>query len=143
MSHDLRRFLPALLLALLLAGLVACSQDEPPVPEGPTVGALPVMAGAAPLGEEVPLSMRVMMQVHRETIQQPLIELFHSEEEIIEVMDWYDKQLRALDWSLVDVLQFGDGGYVRRYYRGQQRAILAFLPAGEGSDFMLMQGEIR
>jgi hypothetical protein len=135
-----------LLLILLSLLLSACTQEAPPNPAGPTIANLPIIEGALELtDEELPLGLRYVEQAHKETVRMPEIDQFHVEKEFIDTIEWYDDQLQDFEWKLIDVLEFGDGGFLRRYYRGQQRAIVAFHPAdeGEATDFMLMQGDIR
>jgi hypothetical protein len=123
--------------------LVGC-QSPPPAPEGPTVGDVPIIAGAEPLDPDaLPMSLLSITQVHRETVDDEDVGHFRVGGELVDTIEWYDDELRRLEWRLVDVLEFGDGGFVRRYHRGPQRVIVAFEPEGEGTQFMLMEGEVR
>ncbi len=135
-----------LLLSLLLCLLlVACQSGPPATPEGPTVGDIPVLAGAEPLEPgALPAGLVAVTQAHRVTIDNPLAAHFRVELPLIDTIDFYHTELRRFDWTLIDVLEFGDGGFLRRYHRDAQRAIVAFHPRGETTtDFLLMQGEIR
>ena len=140
----MKRQIFTLLILLLSLLLCACQQAPPPDPEGPTVGNIPIIQGASEFGDrELPISLRFVEQAHKETIKSPLIDHFHVEKEFIDTIQWYDDEFKRYGWKLIDVLEFGDGGFLRRYYRGQQRAIVAFHPAENGTDFMLMQGDIQ
>lgn len=135
-----------LLLILLSLLLAACTQQAPPNPAGATIANLPLIEGATELTDEaLPIGLRYVAQAHKETVTMPEIGNFHVEKEFIDTIEWYDDQLQDFEWKLIDVLEFGDGGFLRRYYRGEQRAIVAFHPANEGqaTDFMLMQGDIQ
>lgn len=135
------RFIP---LLLLIITLFAC-QSDPPTPEGPTLGALPLMEGSSEI-EEIPLVLRTIEQAHKETVRQPVMGFYRTATPFIDTIDWYDNELRRMDWGLVDVLEFGNGGFVRRYHRDQQRAILAFHPApddAEGAEYLLIQGDVK
>jgi hypothetical protein len=134
-----------LYLILLLFLLLACQTGPPPVPEGPTMGDIPIISGAEALEREaLPRGLVAVTQVHQETVQNPLIEHYQVEEPLLDTIEYYDKELRRLQWTLIDVLQFGDGGNLRRYHRGAQRAIVAFHPRGDtNTAFLLMQGTIR
>lgn len=138
------RLIILLLLIATLFALTAC-RAEPPTPTGPTLGALPLMEGSSEI-EEVPLVLRTIEQAHKETVRQPAVGFYRTATPFIDTIDWYDNELRRMDWGLVDVLEFGDGGFVRRYHRDQQRAILAFHPApeeGEGAEYVLIQGDVK
>jgi hypothetical protein len=132
-------------LILLLFLLVACQSGPPPAPEGPTMGDIPVISGAQSLEREgLPRGLVAVTQVHQETVRDPLIEHYQVEEPLLDTIEYYDKELRRLQWTLIDVLQFGDGGNLRRYHRGTQRAIVAFHPRGDtNTAFLLMQGTVR
>ncbi len=133
--------LPLFLLVLLLA---ACNSGPPPEPEGPTIGDLPVIPNAAELPEDqLLLALSQIAQVHRGTVQNPTIAFFTVDQPLIDTIDYYQTELDRFGWSLVDVLEFGNGGFVRRYHRGEQRAILAFHPNDNSTDFMLLQGTIQ
>jgi hypothetical protein len=59
-------------------------------------------------------------------------------------MEAYQTALYSLGWNLVDVLEFGDGGWVRRYHRDNERAVLAFHNhEGGGTEFMLLYGTVQ
>lgn len=134
------RYLLALTLLCLLA---ACQSGPPPEPEGPTLGPLPILPGAIALDEAPGIALAQVAQVHRQTIRESEDRYFHDPRGLVETIDAYDTALAALSWRLVDVLEFGDGGFVRRYHRGQERAILAFHPADDGgTDFFLMAGTL-
>jgi hypothetical protein len=132
------------LLTLLGVLLLACTPSAPLTPEGPVFGELPLIAEAEELGRDtLPNALLTIGQVHGSTVDDPLIGYFQVDQPLLDTMEYYDGELRRLQWKLVDVLQFGDGGSVRRYHRGQQRAILAFHPRGDvTTDFMLLQGII-
>ncbi|MBA3534735.1 MAG: hypothetical protein H0T73_22715 [Ardenticatenales bacterium] len=132
------------LLILLTTWLLACTPRAPANPEGPTLGNIPLIPNATGLARDtMPNALLTIGQVHRETIDEDLIGYFQVDQPFLDTMEYYDDELERFQWTLVDVLQFGDGGAVRRYHRGQQRAILAFHPRGESTtDFMLLQGII-
>lgn len=133
-----------LLLLLCCIFLLACNPAATPTPEGEAIGDMPLIEGGRRV-ERATLSniMLTIGQVHRETVDEPQVDYIHVEAPFIDTVDYYDKELTRLKWKLVDVLQFGDGGIVRRYHRGTQRAILAFHPNETGGvDVMLLQGVI-
>lgn len=135
-----------LLLTLLCLLLSTCQQAPPSDPEGATLGNIPIIAGATELdATEIPIALRFIEQAHKETVNDVMKKHFHVEKELIDTIEWYDDEFQRYDWTLIDVLQFGDGGFLRRYYRNQLRAIVAFHPAesGESTDFMLMQGNLE
>ena len=134
-----------LLLTLLCLLLSTCQQAPIPDPEGATIGNIPIVADATELDPtQIPIALRFIEQAHKETINNVEKNHFHVEKEFIDTIQWYDDEFQRYGWKLVDVLEFGDGGFLRRYYRKQQRAIVAFHPAeeGNGTDFMLMQGDL-
>ncbi|MGB0384440.1 MAG: hypothetical protein ACPGWR_06405 [Ardenticatenaceae bacterium] len=141
----MKQKITTLLIILLSLLLSACNQGPPPNPEGATVGNIPIIQGASELDDNpLPIALRFVTQAHKDTVQSPLIDHFHVEKEFIDTIEWYHDEFERYRWKLIDVLEFGDGGSLLRYYRGQQRAIVAFHPAEEsGTDFMLMQGDIK
>ncbi|MGH2544985.1 MAG: hypothetical protein ACRDIB_19505 [Ardenticatenaceae bacterium] len=123
--------------------LVAC-QSGPPEPVGATVGDIPIIEGAEPLDPDtLPMSLIAITQVHSETVDDEAVGHFRVEMPLLDTIEWYDDELERFEWRLVDVLEFGDGGFVRRYHRGQQRVIVAFEPEDDYTRFLLMQGEVR
>ena len=134
-----------LFLTLLCLLLSTCQQAPPPDPEENTVGNIPIIASATELGPtEIPIALRFIEQAHKETIDKVVKSHFHVDKEFIDTIEWYDDEFQRYGWKLIDVLEFGDGGFLRRYYRNQQRAIVAFHPGEDenSTDFMLMQGEL-
>ncbi|MDQ4077624.1 MAG: hypothetical protein M3220_15430 [Chloroflexota bacterium] len=131
-----------ILITLLLVG---CQTTETRVePEGPTLGDIPIITGAEPLDPEtLPISLIAVTQAHRETVDDEIVGHFRVEEAFLDMVEHYDDEMKRLGWRLVDTLRFGDGGNVRRYHRGDQRAILAFEPEDGTTEFMLMQGTVR
>lgn len=138
------RVVVAAIVILIIFALGSCNQSAPPAaPEGPTVGDIPIAAGATPL-EALPNSLTYITQVHSETVEQPVVDHFLIERPFLDVVDEYDSIMREQGWTLIDSLNFGDGGNLRRYHRDQQRAILAFEPEGEEQTlFMLMEGTVQ
>lgn len=135
-----------LLLTLLCLFLSTCQQAPPPDPEGETIGHIPIIADATKLDlTQIPRALRFIEQAHKETVNEQMISHFHVEKELIDTIEWYDDEFQRYEWKLIDVLQFGDGGYLRRYYRKELRAIVAFHPGEDdkGTDFMLMEGILQ
>ncbi len=132
---------PFLLFLLLLVG---CQTASAPPPNAAEADALPMLFDPVPLDPTtLPMSLIVVTQVHGETVDNPTIGHFRVEQELLDTIEAYDDEMERLGWKLVDVLQFGDGGFLRRYYRQEQRAILAFEPEEGGTQLMLMQGQVR
>lgn len=137
------RWLCLVLLSLALC-LTACNEGPPPEPEGPTVADIPIIPDASALEENnLSLAISQVSQAHRGTVQNSTIGYFQVDLPLIDTISYYHTELDRFGWSLVDVLKFGNGGFVRRYHRQEQRAILAFHPEDEATDFMLLQGAIR
>ncbi len=137
---------PFVLLLTLLCLLLSTCQQAPPEPEGETIGHIPIIANATELDQtKIPRALRFIEQAHKETVSDPIINHFHVEKELIDTIQWYDDEFQRYEWRLIDVLQFGDGGYLRRYYRNELRAIIAFHPSEDdkSTDFMLMEGILQ
>jgi hypothetical protein len=139
-----RGLLVCLGLLLVALCLVACNEGPLPEPEGPTVADLPIMPDASELEEDnLSLALSQISQAHRGTVQNSTIGYFQVDQPLIDTIDYYHTELDRFGWTLIDVLEFGNGGFVRRYHKQEQRAILAFHPEGDATDFMLLQGAIR
>ncbi len=108
------------------------------------MGDIPILGDAQPLNAaSLPISLRVAGQVYSEVVDDEAVAYFRVSEDFLDLTDRYDSEMNRLGWQLIDSLQFGDGGNVRRYHRGEQRAILALEPEGEETQVMLMQGQVR
>jgi hypothetical protein len=113
--------------------------------QGPMFASLPLLEGSQPATNmEIAASLRNIGLIHKETVRNPQLAYFIRPSELLDTMDDYETAMFQMGWGLVDVLEFGEGGYVRRYHRDNFRAILAFQPheAG-GTEFLLLQGEVQ
>lgn len=137
-----------LLLGALTLVLVGCG-----TPAGTNTGqyqgamfeALPLLEGSqAATNTQISSSLHTIGLLHRETVRNPRSGYFIRNTEFIDTMDAYETAMFQLGWNLVDVLEFGDGGFVRRYHRDNERAVLAFQNhEGGGTEFLLLQGEVQ
>jgi hypothetical protein len=134
-------------LLLVLVLLLGCQSDAASAPELPAsqmLRGIPIMEGAEPYDPtRLPMSITAVTQAHRETVDDEVVAHFWIEQEFLDTVSLYDREMRRLGWRFIDALQFGDGGNLRRYHREQERAILAFEPRDGGTQFMLMQGQVR
>lgn len=106
---------------------------------------LPLLEGSeATTNSQIAPSLLTIALIHQETVRTPKFAYFIRSTELIDTMDDYETAMFQLGWSLVDVLEFGEGGFVRRYHRDNQRAVLAFQNhAGGGTEFVLLQGTVQ
>lgn len=143
---SISHFLSPLLLLLILLFLTACTAGETAgAYEGNKFGNLPLLEGSVAAQEAVTgVALRQVRLAHAGTVQQPHSAYFTMEQPLVETIDRYDTAMQQLDWNLVDVLEFGDGGFLRRYHNGDERAILAFHPQGEArTEFLLLYGTVQ
>lgn len=133
------------LLPLLLLLLTACAPSgEPPPLDGPAVGQIPLVADAVSLPEDQrPRSLVTVLQSHRNTVTDFEVGYFSASTSIVDTAIAYDAEMERYRWGFVDAVQFGDGGTLRRYHRGQERAILAFQPTPDGTAYALLYGLLR
>jgi len=113
--------------------------------QGAMFDSLPLLEGSqAATNTQVSIALHTIGLIHQDTVRQPKSAYFIRTTELIDTMDEYETAMFAVGWNLVDVLQFGDGGFVRRYHRNQERAVLAFQEyEGGGTEFLLLQGQIQ
>ena len=128
------------LVLLIMLWLTACGGNSY---EGPQFAGVPLLDGstAANVNDVTP-ALRQVYLVHVETIQQPQFGYFTNTLPLIDTIDAYDDGMTKLGWRIVDVLEYGDGGFVRRYQKQDNRAILAFGPIDGGTEFLLMSGKV-
>jgi hypothetical protein len=106
---------------------------------------LPLLEGStAAQVNQISPALRSIGDVHRETVRNAKYGYFIRESELIDTIELYEDTMVSLGWRLVDVLEFGEGGFVRRYHRDRERAVLAFhTHSGGGTELLLLQGEAQ
>ena len=134
-----------LMLLLVLAGCGTPAGTSSGQYQGALFENLPLLEGSeAATNTQISAALRTIGLVHQETVRTPRFGYFIRSSELIDTMDEYETAMFALGWDLVDVLEFGEGGFVRRYHRDAQRAVLAFQThEGGGTEFLLLQGEVQ
>ncbi len=133
------------MLLLVLAGCGTPAGTSSGQYQGALFENLPLLEGSeAATNTQISAALRTIGLVHQETVRTPRFGYFIRSSELIDTMDEYETAMFALGWDLVDVLEFGEGGFVRRYHRDAQRAVLAFQThEGGGTEFLLLQGEVQ
>ncbi len=111
--------------------------------EGSQFAGLPLLEGSTAVQvNEVDPALRQIYLVHVETVQNPQFGYFSTTMPLIDTIEAYDDGMQQLGWRIVDVLEFGDGGFVRRYQKQSDRAIMAFSPADTSTEFLLLSGKV-
>jgi hypothetical protein len=133
------------LVVLLLVGCGAPVGTDSGQYQGAMFEALPLLDGSeAATNTQINPTLLNIALIHQETVRTPKLAYFIRPSELIDTMDEYETAMFQLGWSLVDVLEFGEAGYVRRYHRANERAILAFQAHdGGGTEFLLLQGTVQ
>jgi hypothetical protein len=132
-------------LSLFLIGCGAPAGTNTGQYQGAMFENLPLLEGSqAATNTQVGAALHTIGLIHRETVRNPQSGYFIRDSELIDTMDDYETAMYQLGWGLVDVLEFGNGGFVRRYHRDNERAVLAFHShTGGGTEFVLLQGEVQ
>ncbi len=131
--------------ALLLSACGTPAGTNTGTYQGAMFGELPLIEGSvAATNTQIGNALNTIGTIHRETVRNPQSGFFIRDSELIDTIEIYHDTMLALGWNLVDVLEFGNGGFVRRYHKGSERAILAFHNhEGGGTEFMLLQGQVQ